>query len=1242
MNPLVCRVSRSSSSVKKAAVLLSVVIALLVVSLSLFSQAAVGTILGGVFDSAGGSIAGAKVAIIDVARGTTRALTTDEAGEYTAPSLLSGTYTVRAEAKGFKTVERTNVLLEVTRSVRVDLTLSPGEQTQTVTVTAEVPAIDTTSSTLGGIITNQSITALPLISRNFLNLMDLRPGVVNITPGQAATTTVTNGRRQGADVLVVEGVTQFDLATSNVLINGSQKGGGGTQFPLDAVQEFATTQNSPAEYGWRDGSAINLGVKSGTNSIHGSAYAFGRDAKATDARSFSPTGTGALSNLQVVNPGAAVGGPIIKDKLFWFAAVEFVRQSSISTLPATVPTDIPGAGSTFSMVDACNAVGRTNVNPLSAQIAGLPPGSCTPLPGTATFENLFPVNTTNSSVVYPSNPTDTPSNNGLAKIDYSPNNHHHFSGFVYISRQTQFMVGNLQPGGLDSPYWGSTGPGKTSQYAGSWTYTPNSTWVNDLRGGAAPNSGNSVNGDINRIAGNPYGPTGYGVNTGVTNPLYGGFPCLNIGPFTGTSTMGDCGKNGIRGPQYQLDFSDKVSYLHGNHAIKFGYEEVFVHFDDGSTQNGVGTLTFDSLQTFLTGNFTSNNGTIVTGDQTDRYRERWHAAFVQDSWRISKRVTLNAGLRWEYIGSPHSTVNHLGTFDPTAVGGVVQVGPGLPTSTLTHPQKDNFNPRGGVAWDILGNGRTVLRAGIGNLSSFPGILAVTGANVPYGATMCNGASSVTATGALTCTNPANIVLNNYGKDVQGFIAPAFTIPAADLTWNTTGPIFPIGSGSTATSGPTCSIAAPAPPCSMIVSSPNLKNPRSLQWNLDIQRALTNNLAFDVAYVGTHGYNEIHSVDLNEPALGTGWDSTAINNAACLPAWQTALSKAGGSASQALINGFASNCKVDTVAIAAARPYATKFPYFLNISQSQNGFRSNYNALQVTLNGRNYHGLSFLAAYTYSHALDEWTKNSQATSAQADPSNPNYQYGGSDNDLRHRFRFSPTFSIPGKKSPGQMLEGWQISAIWAYQTGFAWAPNDQKNNDWGGTAESNNTIPSPNNGVWQTWNYTGPRAAFSGNGANPIPCYGRAAGCTPLASAPADILQTCLTAAQAPYGNPTQQQLAIQALTSTRGACYVQNGGVLTPPAYGTLGNAGRGVFTGPRYQDWDFSLEKMWHVKERYSSQLRIECYNCFNHVNFAQFSDGASDPSVGGNVVGLTGFGYHVGAQGFARQIQLGLKLMF
>ena len=176
-----------------------------------------------------------------MARGTTRELTTDAAGEYTAPELLSGTYTVRAEAKGFQTVEHTNVLLEVAQQVRVDLTLMPGEQTQTVTVTEEIPAIDTTSSTLGDTVTSQSMVALPLLNRNFLNLVQLSPGVVDMPGGGAAGTAwSTNGRKEGADVVVIEGVNQFDLATPNVLINGQNKGGGDTELPLDSVQEFST------------------------------------------------------------------------------------------------------------------------------------------------------------------------------------------------------------------------------------------------------------------------------------------------------------------------------------------------------------------------------------------------------------------------------------------------------------------------------------------------------------------------------------------------------------------------------------------------------------------------------------------------------------------------------------------------------------------------------------------------------------------------------------------------------------------------------------------------------------------------------------------------------------------------------------------------------------------------------------------------------------------------------------------
>jgi hypothetical protein len=410
---------------------------------------------------------------------------------------------------------------------------------------------------------------------------------------------------------------------------------------------------------------------------------------------------------------------------------------------------------------------------------------------------------------------------------------------------------------------------------------------------------------------------------------------------------------------------------------------------------------------------------------------------------------------------------------------------------------------------------------------------------------------------------------------------------------------------------------------------------------------------DVAYVGVHGYNEQRSVDLNEPAVGTGWnavwttaDRTAFNTGKAASA-QVPAGIVGQTSAQFCAANYttvATACTPDAPAIAAARPYAS-MPWLGYIIQTQAGYHSNYNGLQVTLDARNFHGLHFLTAYTFAHALDNWTKSSQNTAASVDPSNPNYQYGSSDLDTRHRLRFSPTYQIPGIKSPGQMLEGWQISAIWAYQTGFAWAPNDATSNDWVGNGENANPIASPNTGVWQTWNYTGPKNAFSAIGSTPIPCIGAASGCVPLASAPAATLQMCQTAAQAPYTTTAQQKLALAALASSKGACYYQDGGILTPPAFGTLGNAGRGAFHGPRYQDWDLSLAKMWHVKERYSAQFRIECYNCMNHINYAQFSDGASDPSGGGNVVGNSAskaFGYHSTTQGSMRQFQFGLKLAF
>src|SRR5579864_1347877 len=211
MRPLVFTCRKSLCS--KLAQLLGASIAALMICAPLFSQGSQGAIQGGVFDQSGGAIAGATVTVVDVARGVARTLIADDAGQFVAVSLNPGTYTVRAEAKGFRTVEHSSVLVEVGQTIRVDMVLQPGEQNQTITVTGELPAIDTTDATLGGTVSNQDINALPLNGRNFERLLLVRPGVVTNIGSTSNQGSVTHGRRGGNDVLLVEGVSEINPST---------------------------------------------------------------------------------------------------------------------------------------------------------------------------------------------------------------------------------------------------------------------------------------------------------------------------------------------------------------------------------------------------------------------------------------------------------------------------------------------------------------------------------------------------------------------------------------------------------------------------------------------------------------------------------------------------------------------------------------------------------------------------------------------------------------------------------------------------------------------------------------------------------------------------------------------------------------------------------------------------------------------------------------------------------------------
>src|SRR6266446_4030712 len=291
-------------------------IGVLLFSLSLFGQAN-GRILGTVTDQTGAVLAGAKVSVIDTQRGSARSLTTDQAGEYNAPNLIPGAYTVRVEVQGFKTLDRQNVLLEVGKEVRVDLTPEPGAQTQSVTITEAIPLVDAASATLGGTISNSDINDMPLNGRNFQSLLGLRPGVM-AQAGGTSWTQSTNNSRPDETVWLLDGVINANFYDNRPIAGmASPFTDGATILPIDAIQEFNLEENPKAEYGWRSGAIVNVGIRSGTNTFHGSAYAFGRSADWAARNFFNPPPQEKLLT-QLEQFGGAVGGHIKKDKLFFF------------------------------------------------------------------------------------------------------------------------------------------------------------------------------------------------------------------------------------------------------------------------------------------------------------------------------------------------------------------------------------------------------------------------------------------------------------------------------------------------------------------------------------------------------------------------------------------------------------------------------------------------------------------------------------------------------------------------------------------------------------------------------------------------------------------------------------------------------------------------------------------------------------------------------------------------------------
>ena len=381
----------------RSARVLSVSLAVVLLCAVILSQTYTGRILGAVTDPSGAVVPGATVVVTDVQRGVSRTLTTDQAGEYVAPDLQPGVYKVRASAKGFKTIERVNVQLEVAKDVRIDVPLQPGEISQTVEVMEETPLVDTNSSTLGGTLSNKEINDLPLNGRNYENLLQLRPGVIRY-PGGGFSTTSANGLRAEDNAYLIDGLFNSEPFSGQSIINGAGiAGDSATILPVDSIQEFNLQQNPPAEYGWKPGAIVNVGLKSGTNNLHGTAYGFYRDT-IFDARNYFNTDTNPKTPRSLKQFGATLGGPILRDKLFFFGGYEGQRyqvgNSGLEASPAVpaLPTPSTPDCTFLASGDCTNSITNAiadlqaapsalgiSISPVSLQLAGCqlgPPVTC--------------------------------------------------------------------------------------------------------------------------------------------------------------------------------------------------------------------------------------------------------------------------------------------------------------------------------------------------------------------------------------------------------------------------------------------------------------------------------------------------------------------------------------------------------------------------------------------------------------------------------------------------------------------------------------------------------------------------------------------------------------------------------------------------------------------------------------------------------------------------------------------------
>ena len=1050
-----------------------------------------GTLLGTVTDATGAVIPKASISVTNMDTGIVRTTESNGDGEFNVPELQVGRYSVTVTAPGFSPYHAEGLEVAVAAQVNLTVTMQTGSQKQEVVVQADALQVESTSNTLGETLTTKDVKNLPVNGRDYTKLIYLSPGVtgspdqITDSPGSFGTFSV-NGARGRSNNFLLDGTDMNDGYRNDPALNEPGVfGAPATILPIDAVSELRVLSNYEPEFGRNAGGVINIVTKSGTNDFHGTAAEYFRN-NALDARNYFNLRGQTQAPFHNNQFGGSIGGPIIRNRTFFFFDYEGQRESVGTVSQACVPDPAVIA-----------AMGGAT-NPVIATLLARNPWPAPNLGGVTTGPTGC--SAPNATVIAPSSNLIT---SLIAKVDHNINQSNMLSGRYYYGDSTQSFPLALSGGGI-LPGFNTFTPTRVQLVSISLVSILSPTKVNEARMG------------WNRFAegffpqDRSFQPSSIGLDTG-TGSADEGLPVIAVGNY---STIGASKSD----PRQRFDSNwqgfDNFSWTAGKHSVKFGYEFRRTSITQFLGTNYRGRLIFDTLADFLAGDV--DGGTQSLGYSQRHSYQNNQGLYVQDSYRAMTNLTLNFGLRWDYFGVFHEKNNLLSNitaFDATdGTLTLTQVGqPGL--SNLYQPDYRNFAPRVSYSYDPLGKGKTVLRGGFGVFfDAFSQDVFL--AHLPYNSSFDPGP-------AYNPTGPAPIfsVSANGGSIVSGqpvFAAPGGT-PAGD--------IFSVTHG--------------------------IRTPYMMNYNLNVQQLLTQRALVQVGYVGSLGRRLLRFRDINQPSqntitatdiafaqANTYTDPQTGNTVPCYPGGGPGCIPTYNSASRVYANN----------------PYGAFY-----INQEESTAFSNYNSLQVSLRVTEWHGITSILNYNWSHSFDNASDSEDFVPNASQPNNstrPDREYGDSNFDVRNRFTWIFGYQLPSTKGSMAMLRnGWGFDSTVTLQDGQPFNLNYNFEDDYSGSGEGfdrPDIVASPK--------YTKNPAVFLNLASFAIPC---------------SLTQVALT----------------DGITGTAQDCV---------PGTRHFGSLGRDSLRGLPYKNWDFALYKTTNFKENLSLQLRAEFFNIVNHPNFS------------------------------------------